>query len=203
MSRKGGGQRRLRIIGGRWRGRTLLFADHPAIRPTPDRVRETLFNWLQGRIRGSRCLDLFAGSGALGLEALSRGADWVDFVERDRRSASTIRTHLQQLGASRARVWQGDALEQLQRLDLSTVDLIFLDPPFGQGLAVELLQRLQPCSLAPGVQLYLEVESQLDLERVITPPWEVARTGTAGQVRYLLLQPQEQSDAQGDLSGDL
>ncbi|MBT4078984.1 MAG: 16S rRNA (guanine(966)-N(2))-methyltransferase RsmD, partial [Gammaproteobacteria bacterium] len=113
MRGKRGGSRKLRIIGGSWRGRNLLFAECPAIRPTPDRVRETLFNWLQGTIRGARCLDLFAGSGALGLEALSRGAAQVDFVEQDRSSAQSIQQHLELLQAEGGRVQRGDALRFL------------------------------------------------------------------------------------------
>ncbi len=167
-----------------------MFADHPAIRPTPDRVRETLFNWLQFAVRGARCLDLFAGSGALGLEALSRGAVEVDFVEQDRRSGQTIRQHLELLQAGGGRVHNQDAFHFLQHNDLSRYQLIFLDPPFGQGVLERVVEQLQSSSLHPELQLYIEVERQL--EQVPLPQeWEVARSKEAGQVRYLLAEKSE------------
>ena len=185
MRGKRGGSRKLRIIGGSWRGRNLLFAECPAIRPTPDRVRETLFNWLQGTIRGARCLDLFAGSGALGLEALSRGAAQVDFVEQDRSSAQSIQQHLELLQAEGGRVQRGDALRFLGRVDLAAYDLIFLDPPFGKGVLEQVVAELQQATLAPELQLYIEVEK--GLKTVPLPDgWEITRSGDAGQVRYLL-----------------
>ncbi|MBE2295503.1 MAG: 16S rRNA (guanine(966)-N(2))-methyltransferase RsmD, partial [Phycisphaerales bacterium] len=99
MNRRGGRVNQLRVIGGQWRGRRLSFPDLPGLRPTPDRVRETLFNWLAPVLPGARCLDLFAGSGALGIEALSRGAAEVVFVERHPRAVNTLRAQLDQLGA--------------------------------------------------------------------------------------------------------
>lgn len=185
MRGRRGGSRKLRVIGGQWRGRNLLFADHPAIRPTPDRVRETLFNWVQLTVRESRCLDLFAGSGALGLEALSRGAAQVDFIESDRKSAQTIQNHLELLGAEGGRVYSRDALRFLQQSDLSRYELIFLDPPFGKGLLERVIQQLQQAELHPGLQLYIEVEREL--ESIPLPAgWSVTRSGEAGQVHYML-----------------
>lgn len=185
MRGKRGGSRKLRIIGGEWRGRTLQFADHPAIRPTPDRVRETLFNWLQSTIHGSRCLDLFAGSGALGLEALSRGAAQVDFVEKDRKSGQTIQQHLELLHAEGGEVQIGDAFRVLQQSELSRYQILFLDPPFGRGLLEQVVERLQQSELDPALQLYIEVERAV--KSVALPQgWSVARSGEAGQVRYLL-----------------
>ncbi len=180
-----GGSRKLRIIGGEWRGRTLTFADDPAIRPTPDRVRETLFNWLQGDIEGARCLDLFAGSGALGLEALSRGAARVDFVEKSRNSAEMIKRHLEKLKCDSGLVHQTDAIHYLQRVNLSGYDLIFLDPPFGRGVLLSVLERLEEVDLSPSLQLYIEMEKEL-ASFSLPEPWVETRSGDAGQVRYLL-----------------
>lgn len=190
MSGRRGGSRKLRIIGGEWRGRVLTFPDHPGIRPTPDRVRETLFNWLQSTIRGVRCLDLFAGSGALGLEALSRGAAHVDFVERDRKSGQAIIEHLKLLGADRGAVQLRDGIRLLDRLDLSSYQLIFLDPPFGKGLLQQVVERLETADLSPSLQLYIEVEQEMD-EVPLPQGWQVVRSGEAGQVRYLLAEKEE------------
>ena len=115
MAGKHGGQHgQLRIIGGEWRGRKLLFPAADGLRPTPDRVRETLFNWLAAHVRDARCLDLFAGSGALGLEALSRGAAHCDFVEQGQHSADTIERHLHTLACDRGKVWRADARQWLK-----------------------------------------------------------------------------------------
>ncbi len=185
MRGKRGGSRKLRIIGGSWRGRQLTFADHPAIRPTPDRVRETLFNWLQSTIRGAYCLDLFAGSGALGLEALSRGAAQVDFVEQDRKSGQTIQQHLELLQSAEGRVHIGDAFRFLQQSDLSRYQLIFLDPPFGKGLLEQIIVQLQRSELNSALQLYVEVEKEIK-QIPLLDGWLVTRSKEAGQVRYLL-----------------
>ena len=193
MAKKGksGGSRRLRVIAGEWRGRILTFPDNPGIRPTPDRVRETLFNWLQPTITGARCLDLFAGSGALGLEALSRGAAHVSFVEREHKSATAISGHLQLLKSEGGRVYREDAFHFLRRAELINYDLIFLDPPFSQGLLEKVLLLLEQSELSPRLQLYIEVEQELgDLQ--LPDGWEVARKGEAGQVRYMLLKPKVQ-----------
>jgi 16S rRNA (guanine966-N2)-methyltransferase len=131
--RRASASRVLRIIGGTWRGRKLRFPDGPDIRPTPDRVRETLFNWLGGRVAGARCLDLFAGSGALGLEALSRGAASVSFIEHDPRAARELTARLAEWGAAGARVECQDALAFL-RGSGSACDIVFLDPPFASNL---------------------------------------------------------------------
>lgn len=191
MSGRRGGSRKLRIIGGEWRGRVLQFADHPAIRPTPDRVRETLFNWVQGTVVGARCLDLFAGSGALGLEALSRGAASVDFVERDRNSGQTIQSHLALLKGEQGHVHVRDAFHFLEQTDLAAYDLIFLDPPFGKGLLEKVVVQLQQASLSPTLQLYIEVERELD-SSPLPAGWRVVRSKEAGQVRYLLATAEEQ-----------
>ena len=180
------GIRQLRIIGGRLRGRRWQFADDPAIRPTPDRVRETLFNWLQPVIDGARCIDLFAGSGALGLEALSRGASAVLFVDRSAAAVKALRAVTEQWGVQGARFQVDDAIQALRGAG-GPWDVVFLDPPFAAGLALGTLRALAAEGvLARGALVYLEVPANDPL-----PPlpagWSVHRQGRAGEVGYHLL----------------
>ncbi len=178
--------RQLRIIGGTWRGRRFRFPPSPQIRPTPDRVRETLFNWLGGRVSAARCLDLFAGSGALGLEALSRGAAQVCFVERDGAAARELGLRLTEWAAVGARVEQVDALQFL-RGPAQLFDIVFLDPPFAADLlraAAELLERQQ--WLAPGALLYVECAARDGLPP-LPPSWATVKAKQAGEVGYHLL----------------
>ena len=154
--RPGAQARILRIIGGAWRGRKLRFPPSPEIRPTPDRVRETLFNWLTPRVVGARCLDLFAGSGALGLESLSRGAAHVTFVERDSAAVRELRARLSEWGATGAHVEQGDALRFLGGTG-GPYDIVFLDPPFDSNLLSTAADLLEKRSwLAPRALIYME-----------------------------------------------
>jgi 16S rRNA (guanine966-N2)-methyltransferase len=182
--RRGASARTLRIIGGIWRGRRLRFPPSPQIRPTPDRVRETLFNWLATRIAGARCLDLFAGSGALGLEALSRGAAHVTFVEHDVAAASEIRARLAEWGAREAGVERIDALGFLARR-AAPFDIAFLDPPFDSGLLDEAAARLEKGGwLAAEALIYVECPAQAP------PPlpadWVALKSKRAGEVGYHL-----------------
>jgi len=131
---------RVRLIAGRFRGRRIAVAPVPGLRPTPERTRETLFNWLQGRIEGARVLDLFAGSGALGFEALSRGADRVVLVEQDRAAHATLQRTAAELDPERTEAVRDDAL-RWPRVAAEAFDLVFLDPPFAAGLAVAALAR--------------------------------------------------------------
>ncbi|HCO43203.1 MAG TPA: 16S rRNA (guanine(966)-N(2))-methyltransferase RsmD [Gammaproteobacteria bacterium] len=176
----------MRIIAGRWRGRRLRFPADAGIRPTPDRVRETLFNWLQGVIGGARCLDLFAGSGALGIEALSRGADSVVLVERNPRVAGYLRDTLALLDTGAGEVQQAEATAFLRHAG-RRFDVVFLDPPFLEGALAPLLEALA-CSdqLAPGALVYIEHAA-----RFSPPPlpagFEVRRSKRAGEVGYHLL----------------
>ena len=175
----------LRIIGGTWRGRKLRFPPSPEIRPTPDRVRETLFNWLAPRVPGARCLDLFAGSGALGLEALSRGAAHVTFVEQDAAAVRELRARLSEWHASGAHVEQADALRFLSR-PAEPFDIVFLDPPFASDLLPESAALLEARQwLAPGALIYVECPARTGL-----PPlpegWVPAKAKQAGEVRYYL-----------------
>ena len=183
-------ERTLRIIAGHWRGRKFRFPEGE-IRPTPDRVRETLFNWLRTRIEGARCLDLYAGSGALGLESLSRGAASVVFVEQQRTAANALRELLQQWGAPGAQVLCEQARDYLSRAPAAErFNVVFLDPPFASGSSGELSAALSALArgwLAPGAALYVE-HSKSDASLWSDEQWRELRAGTAGEVRYHLLE---------------
>jgi 16S rRNA (guanine966-N2)-methyltransferase len=176
----------IRIIGGSWRGRRVSFPDAPALRPTPDRVRETLFNWLQSSIVGSRCLDLFAGSGALGLEALSRGARDVLFVEKDQLTARALQGELQRLGGMpKARVMELGAARFL-RTPGEPFDVVFLDPPFGVGALAEYVPLLDAGGwVNAGGLVYLEGERAAGVP-LLPPHWELLKAKSAGEVGYHL-----------------
>ena len=182
---KGSGS--FRIIGGRWRGKRLSFPDSEGLRPTPDRVRETLFNWLQGRIPGARVLDLYAGTGAIGLEALSRGASSLVAVERSPALVRQLEAHLEALGVEGARVIRGELPEALGQVG-GDHDLICLDPPFRAGVAPTLLGRIGELGLlAPEGLVYLESERDLDTDAL--EGWRVFREAHAGQVGFRLFEP--------------
>src|SRR5690606_5006362 len=175
----------VRIIGGRWRGTRLPVADVAGLRPTSDRVRETLFNWLMPALPGARVLDLFAGSGALGLEALSRGASSAVLVERDRGAAAALRANVARLGAQ-ARVVEADALQWLGSTDAAgagRVDIVFVDPPFSAGLWDAVLRALPPL-MAPDAWLY--VESPAGSEPAPPPGWHLHRELRTSQARAAL-----------------
>jgi len=148
----------LRIIGGEWKSRRLRFPAIDGLRPTMDRVRETVFNWLQQDVEGARVLDAFAGSGALGLEALSRGAREVIFLEKHAKAALQLKDNLKQLDVRNAQVWAGDALTWLDQ-NPEPYDLVFLDPPFGKDLLQPALDKL---TLLPGALVYVEHEGKLE-----------------------------------------
>lgn len=176
----------VRIIGGCWRGRRLKFPDSQAIRPSPDRVRETLFNWLRSRIAGARCLDLFAGSGILGLEALSRGAACACFVDRDARTGRYLRDTLQLLGCTQAAVHVEEAGCFLRRPP-RPFDIVFLDPPFSSAVLQETCDLLMRGWLAPQALIYIECPADAPLP-ALPPAWRLHRSRRAGQVGYHLLQ---------------
>ncbi len=175
----------VRIIGGTWRGRRVNFPDVTGLRPTPDRVRETLFNWLQHDIAGTRCLDLFAGSGALGIEALSRGAREVVFVEQAQAAARGLTKQLQLLGAgARARVHELGAARFLRGKALP-FDVVFMDPPFGADALAEYMPQLAGGWLNAGARVYLECERALGAP-TLPAQWELLKSKSAGEVGYHL-----------------
>jgi 16S rRNA (guanine966-N2)-methyltransferase len=179
-------QSTLRIIGGQWRGRKLAFTPAEGLRPTGDRVRETLFNWLAPDIHGARCLDLFAGSGALGLEALSRGAASCDFVDTSAVALGQIAQHLETLQAE----LQGHchALSALGFLEMTTdpYDIVFLDPPFGAGLVDPACALLAARGLvADGAMIYVETSAHEPLAD-LPANWLAHREKLAGEVSYRL-----------------
>ena len=178
---------RLRIIGGRWRGLRVTFPPLPALRPSPDRVRETLFNWLQPVIVQSRCLDLFAGSGALGIEALSRGASHVDFVDSEAQVGRHLQETLQRLGAANGFVHVIDAHRYLDKPPRQPYDIVFLDPPYASDLLPGICNKLgQGGWLAPEALIYLECPADRPLPDVPSA-WQIHRSKRAGQVGYHLL----------------
>ncbi len=175
------GRNRVRIIGGAWRSRLISFPARTDLRPTPDRVRETLFNWLGQDLTGRTCLDLFAGSGALGLEAASRGAKRVVMVERDPGAFAALQASVAALNASAVELKRADALEFL-RADGGTYDVVFLDPPFRADYLPQVLTVLVP-RLAAGALVHVEAQQT----PVLPPSWEIWRCGRAGAVTHQLL----------------
>jgi 16S rRNA (guanine966-N2)-methyltransferase len=177
----------VRIVGGAWRGRRVHFPDLPGLRPTPDRVRETLFNWLQHSLAGARCLDLFAGSGALGLEALSRGAREVVFVDQAPLAVRSLDSELKRLsgGGANARVLQSSAARFLATPG-EAFDLVFLDPPFGLGALKEYVALVAAGSwVKAGGWVYLEGERAAGIPAV-PRGWELVKSKSAGEVGYHL-----------------
>jgi len=178
---------RVRIIGGRWRGRKLSVADVPGLRPTGDRIRETLFNWLQMAVPGARCLDLFAGSGALGLEAASRDAAAVTLVESNPIAAQVLRQHMSTL--------QVDGRVQLQHTDAQAFlatnterfDVVFVDPPFAAHLQSDILHTLDEQHLQRGALVYIEAPRSSGIEVHFTPRFSVYRQRNFGDVAVYLL----------------
>jgi 16S rRNA (guanine966-N2)-methyltransferase len=176
----------LRIIGGKWRGRKLTFTPAEGLRPTTDRIRETLFNWLSPAVSGARCADLFSGSGALGLEALSRGASHCDFVDSSKVAVRQISIHLDTLGASGngqchncpAKHYLADSTEPL--------DIVFIDPPFTKGLVEPICQQLSDTGLlAPEALIYIETPVEEALTN-LPNNWSLHREKQAGAVAYRL-----------------
>ncbi len=175
----------LRIIGGEWRGRKIRFPPVAAIRPTPDRVRETVFNWLQGVTPGSHCLDLYAGSGALGLEALSRGAREAVFVDVEPAVARHLQELLRELGCERGRVVQADACSFLDQVAVP-FDIIFLDPPFAEPVLAATCRTIEARGwLKPGGLVYLESPAAAG-EPQLPVGWTLHRSKRAGEVGYHL-----------------
>ena len=198
-------QGKLRIIGGTWRSRQLPVIDAEGLRPTTDRVRETLFNWLQTDVPGSRCLDLFAGSGALGLEAASRGAAEVVMVEKSPAVYKNLQQNIEKLAASQVKLLKQDALDYLQQLTSATesggalnfdgtlkfarslnFDIVFLDPPYQSALLQPVIALL---ALSAGTKIYLEARKGDDIN--VPDSWHLLKDKTAGQIHYRLYKIEE------------
>jgi len=178
---------KLRIIGGQWRSRQLKFTETPGLRPTPARVRETLFNWLQYDVAGSRCLDLYAGSGALGFEAASRGAVKVVQVEQDRDACRQLHTNAEALAAQQVKIINSEVFRFLAG-NAEVFDLAFLDPPFAKGLAIQTCQWLEDKEwLAENAKIYLETEQNLSIQD-IPENWRLKKEKQAGEVNYRLFE---------------
>jgi 16S rRNA (guanine966-N2)-methyltransferase len=176
----------LRLIGGQWRGRKLQFPALPGLRPTPDRIRETLFNWLAAELPGAHCLDLFAGSGALGLEALSRGAADCTFVDSHPAACRQIGAHLRTLGSDRGQVICDNAARWLAEAAPTPFDILFLDPPFGTGLLAEVCGVAEQRGwLSANAFIYMECGSD-EQPPPLPPGWQPHRDKRAGQVAYRL-----------------
>jgi 16S rRNA (guanine966-N2)-methyltransferase len=176
----------IRIISGQWRGRRLPVLEHDGLRPTTDRVRETLFNWLMHEISGARCLDLFAGSGALGLECLSRGAESALFIESEKRVARQLEQNLQSLDAlDSGKVLNQNALNMVRQPAQIPFDLVFLDPPFDSDLLSQVMPLLNDNGwLADNALVYIEQPSKQD--PCPTPNWNVFKESKAGHSRSTL-----------------
>ena len=178
---------RLRIVAGNWRSRLLDIAEVEGLRPTSERIRETLFNWLAPRIHGARCLDAYAGTGALGLEALSRGASSVVFVEKSPVAARQLRRNIDVLDARGATVLQQDAHDYLSDAATGPFDLVFLDPPFAADLVEETCRLLEQHDLlATDALVYIELP-KIGVGAQLPSGWQVKKNKTAGNVRYMLV----------------
>jgi 16S rRNA (guanine966-N2)-methyltransferase len=188
--------KKIRIIGGVWRSRLIKVIDVPGLRPTTDRVRETLFNWLGQNLDGLRCLDAFAGAGALGFEAVSRGASAVTLVERDKTAFANLRINLSNLQSfpvdAAIDLVHGDGIGFLKRQVNASWDLVFLDPPFDDLVALESSVREagRVCDGSNGGQIYIETAVSCDLAALnsLIPQWVCCKEMTAGQVKALLFQ---------------
>lgn len=178
---------RLRIIGGHWRSRVLPVVDLPGLRPTTDRVRETLFNWLQNDIPGAYCLDLFAGSGALGFEAASRGAAEVVMLELQGAASKVLKQNIETLQAGNVHLLRQDALAYLKSTPTRAFDIVFLDPPFDSDYLVPVCSLLEQGGwLTERACIYIEIDSRSPLPE-LPPGWELSRSKKAGQVSYSLI----------------
>ncbi|MEQ6278235.1 16S rRNA (guanine(966)-N(2))-methyltransferase [Kluyvera huaxiensis] len=192
-----GGSGQIRIIGGQWRGRKLPVPDSPGLRPTTDRVRETLFNWLAPSMVDARCLDCFAGSGALGLEALSRYAASTTLLEMERHVAQQLQKNLATLKAEHGKVVNTNTLTYLNQSG-TPHDVVFVDPPFRKGLLEETLNLLEVNGwLADGALIYVESEVENGLPPV-PASWSLHREKIAGQVAYRLYHREVQGEKDAD-----
>ncbi len=185
-----GGPGVVRIISGQWKGRKLPVLDVQGLRPTTDRVKETLFNWLMQDIHGKKVLDCFSGSGSLALEALSRHADSALLLEMDAKAARQLSQHLKTLQCENAQVVQVDSLQYLAKPATNQFDLVFIDPPFRQGLVDKCCNLLENGWLTADALIYLECEKELPISN-LPSNWRIIKEKIAGQLAYRLLQRQD------------
>ncbi|MGB4499019.1 MAG: 16S rRNA (guanine(966)-N(2))-methyltransferase RsmD [Methylococcaceae bacterium] len=175
----------LTIIGGQWRSRKIDVLDADGLRPTPNRVRETLFNWLQADIFNAQCLDLFAGSGALSFEAASRGAKNVVQIENNVAACQILKSNAEKLNATQIQIIQSDTLSYLQKSPENPFDVVFIDPPFGSDFVAQSCEYLEKNHwLSPYAKIYIETETNLTLE--LPENWQLLKSKTAGEVAYRL-----------------
>ncbi|MEH6625518.1 MAG: 16S rRNA (guanine(966)-N(2))-methyltransferase RsmD [Motiliproteus sp.] len=187
---KSRGTNTLRIIAGQWRGRRLSFPDQEGLRPTPDKVRETLFNWLQGAVEASHCLDLFTGSGALSLEALSRGAASATLIDSSPLVINQLRDNLQLLKAENAQLRQASAMNWLQQPTITAqhFDLVFMDPPFHKGMVESCSQLLEHSGILSN-RAFIYIEAERELKPLPLPDnWVIRKQKDSGQVSSYLCQ---------------
>ncbi len=185
---------RVRIIGGNWRGRKLSVAPRSALRPSPDRVRETLFNWLSPYVSGARCLDLFAGTGVLGLEAVSRGAASATLLDSDPLIADQLHQHVALLEAANVSVIESDAFQWLGGRQPEPFDIVFLDPPFAEGYIEQAIDELNKGWLRNRAWVYLEAAT-IPIAHVDAAGWRVIRRGQTAQVDFALAEVRHKSSA--------
>lgn len=192
---KSGKSNGVRIIGGNWRGRRLRVADVEGLRPTGDRCRETLFNWLQPWIASADCADLFAGTGALGFEAASRGAHSVLMIEKHPRAQDALRESIDTLQAEQVHLQKGGAMSLIENMKADSFDIVFVDPPFDSNLGSLVMDRLDriDCVRRGG---FVYVESPVSASNVILPPqgWSLWRDQRMGEVRMQLFRRLSQTD---------
>ena len=177
----------VRIISGKYKSRKIIFPDRPEIRPTGNRIRESLFNWIQADIANSRCLDLFSGSGALGIEALSRGAKMTTFIESDFETANYLENNLQTLNAANGMVVRANAISWLEsQKNIEPFEFVFLDPPFKKNLLLDSISLLESnYMITDNGNIYIETEVEDNL-RQLPPTWRLRHKKQAGRVSYCL-----------------
>jgi len=177
----------VRIISGKYKSRKIIFPDRPEIRPTGSRIRESLFNWIQADIVNSRCLDLFSGSGALGIEALSRGAELTTFIESDFETANCLEKNLQTLNAENGIVVRANAISWLEsQKNIEPFEFVFLDPPFKKNLLLDSIFLLESnYMISNNGNIYIETEVEDNL-RQLPPTWRLRQKKQAGRVSYCL-----------------
>jgi 16S rRNA (guanine966-N2)-methyltransferase len=181
----------LRIISGKWKSRKIVFpATTESLRPTSDRIKENLFNWLQNEIRLSTCLDLFSGSGSLGIESLSRGASQCTFIEKDNNAYNRIKKTLSLLDVKNANIYKSDAFQHIKKSS-QKYDFIFLDPPFGKNILIKILTSIKESNvIKPETKIYIEAEKDFNFESLATS-WLILKHKVTGDVQYGLIAPKE------------